>query len=162
MLLHELEDLARLGEEAVVGVGDDQTGPGDAELRGDAVVEVLAAAEGRQPDDAGAETEGDLHRGGVHAPHLSVAGDAAEDGDRVADLALDRPGERRGGGVVRLEHHRPVAGGRGLGRGLERVDRALAVRIGTEVAVQVGGTGEVDAHRAIPSTLMSDELTRSL
>ena len=32
-------------------------------------------------------------------------------------------------------------------RGLERVDRPLAVRVGTEVAVQIGRAREVNAHR---------------
>ena len=122
-------------------------GPGNAELRGDAVLEVLAAAQRRQPHDARAEAERDLDRGRVHAADLAVAADAAEHRDRVADVALHGPGERCGGGVVRLQHDRPVAGGGRLARGLERVDRARAVRVGAEVAVQIGRTGEVDAHQ---------------
>ena len=38
-------------------------------------------------------------------------------------------------------------GGRRLARRFERVDRPGAVRIGAEVAVQVGRPGQVDAHQ---------------
>ncbi len=93
------------------------------------------------------EAERDLDRGRVHAADLPVAADAAEHRDLVADRALHGPGERRGGGVVRLQHDGPMAGGRGLARGLERVDGALPMRVGAEVAVQVGCAREVDAHR---------------
>ena len=89
----------------------------------------------------GAEVERDLDRGRVHAADLAVAADPAEHRDRVADVALHRPRERRGGGVVRLQHDRAVAGGGGFARGFERVDRAGAVRVGAEVAVQIGGAG---------------------
>ena len=66
----------------------------------------------------------------------------------VADVALHRPRERRGGEVVRLQHDRPVAGRRGFARGFERVDRSRPVRVGAEVTVQIGRSGEVDAHPA--------------
>ena len=122
-------------------------GARDAELGGDAVLEVLAAAQRRQPHDAGAEPERDLDRGRVHAADLAVAADPAEHGDRVADVSLHGPGERGGGGVVRLQHDGPVPGGGRFVCGLERVDRARAVRVGAEVAVQIGGPGEVDAHQ---------------
>ena len=148
MLVHEREDLLRRREEAVVGVGDDDARSGDAELRGDAVLEVLAAAQRRQPHDARPEAERDLDRGRVHAADLAVATDAAEHRDRVAGFALHGPGERRGGGVVRLQDDRAVAGRGGFARRLERVDRALAVRVGPEVAMQIGRAREVDAHRS--------------
>ena len=54
VLPHEREHLERLGEQRVVGVGDDEARAGDAELRGDAVVEVLPARQRRKPDDLGA------------------------------------------------------------------------------------------------------------
>ena len=94
-----------------------------------------------------AEVERDLHRGRVHAADLAVAADPAEHGDRAADVTLHRPRQRCGGGVVRLQHDGPVTGGGRLARGLEGVDRPRAVRIGPEMAVQVGRSGEVDAHR---------------
>ncbi len=147
VLLHQREDLVRLGEEPVVGVGDDDAGTGDPELRRDAVVEVLAAAQRREPHDAGTEAQCDLDRGRVHAADLPVATDAAEHRDRVADGLLHRPRERRGGGVVRLQHDGSVARGRGFPRGFERVDGTLPVRVRAEVAVQVGRAREVNAHR---------------
>ena len=85
-----------------------------------------------------AEAERDLDRGRVHAADLAVAADAAEHRDRVADVSLHRPRERRGGGVVRLQHDRPVAGRGGFAGRLERVDRTGPVRVGPEVAVQIG------------------------
>ena len=97
------------------------------ELRGDAVLDVLPARQRREPDDLGAEAQRDFDRGGVHAADLAVAADAAEHGDAV-DVVLHGPRERGGGEVVRLQHDRAVAGGRGFARGFERVDGAGAVR----------------------------------
>ena len=49
---------------------------------------------------------------------------------------------------MRLQDDGAVAGLGRLARGLERVDRTLAVRVGTEMTVQVGRAREVNAHRA--------------
>ena len=103
VLPHEREHFERLGEQRVVGVGDDEARAGDAELRGDTVREVLPARQRRKPDDLGAQSQRDLDRGGVHASDLAVATDAAVHGDAV-DVVLDGPRERGGGEVVRLEH----------------------------------------------------------
>ena len=62
-------------------------------------------------------------------------------------VALHGPGERRRGGVVRLQDDGPVVGGRGLAGRLERVDGTFAMRVGAEVTMQVGRAGEIDAHR---------------
>ena len=83
VLADEREHFERLGEQRVVGVGDDEARAGDAELRGDTVDEVLPARQRRKPDDLGAESQRDLDRRGVHAADLAVATDAAEDGDAV-------------------------------------------------------------------------------
>ena len=147
VLLHEREDLVRLGEQVVVGVGDDDARTGNAELRRDALFEVLTTAEGRQPHDARTELERDLDGRRVHAADLAVTTDATEHRDVVADVALYCPRQRRGGRVVRLQDDGAVPRRRGLARGFERVDRTLAVRIGTEMTVQVGRAGEVNAHR---------------
>ena len=74
-----------------------------------------------------------------------VAADAAVDVDPV-DRVGDDPGELRGRLAVRLEQHAGVARVARLGRGFERGDRPLPVRVGSEVAVQVDGSGDVDAH----------------
>src|SRR5437868_4651185 len=47
---------------------------------------------------------------------------------------------------MRLEHDRTVPRLAGLARGFERVDGSLAVRVRTEVTVQIGCARQVDAH----------------
>ena len=146
MLAHEREHFVGLGEQRTVGVGDDEAGPGDAELRGDAVLEVLAARQRRQPDDLGADAQRGLDGGGVHAADLAVAADAAEHRDAVDRRAAPPTPSAAVGKSCDLSTMRAVAGGRGFARGFERVDRTGAVRVRAEVAVQVGRAGEVDGH----------------
>jgi hypothetical protein len=109
------------------------------------VDDVLAARERREPDDLGADPQRGFDRGWVHAADLVVAADAPEYGD-VGHVALHRPRQRGGGKVVGLQDDRAVTGRRGFARGIERVNGAGAVRVGAEVAVQVGCSGEVDGH----------------
>ena len=149
VIADQRQDLVGLGEQLAVAVGHDDARAGYAELRGHAVLEVLAAAQRRQPDDPGAEAEAaDLDGGRIHAADFTVAADPAEHRDGVADVALDRPRERRGGRVVRLPARSP--GGR-LRRpswaASERVDRTGPVRVGAEVAMEIGRSGQVDAHQ---------------
>ena len=146
MLAHERDDLLRLGQEAVVGVGHDDPRPGDAELRGDTVLEILSTAQRRQPHDARPEAERDLDGRRIHAAHLSVAADSTEHRYRGAGVALHRPGEGGGRCVMRLQDDGAMTRGRGLAGRLERVDGTLAVGVGPEVTMQIGRAGEIDAH----------------
>ena len=67
--------------------------------------------------------------------------------DRITDVALYGPRQRRGGGVVRLQDDRPVPRRRRFACRVERVDRAGAVRVGPEMAMQIGRAPEVHAHK---------------
>ena len=150
VVANEREHLGGLGEQRAVFVGHRDPGAGQAELRTDPAVVVLLARERREPHDARTEAERDLDRGRVHATDLAIATDAAEHGD-VGNHLPHRPRERRGGEVVRLEDDGPMARGRGLAGRFERVDRALAMRVGTEVTVQVGGTAQINTHAMVAS-----------
>src|SRR4029079_10440725 len=97
--------------------------------------------------DARTQTERNLDRGRVHTADLAITADAAEYGDRVADITLHGPRQRRSRRVVRLQDEGAVTGGARLPARLERVDRPLAVGVGPEVTVQIGRAREVDAHR---------------
>ena len=94
-----------------------------------------------------AEPERGLDRSGVEAADLVVAAHAAVDVDAVHDV-VDDACELRGGLGVRLQQHRGVTRLARLRRGLERGDRSGAVRVRSEVAVQVHRPGDVDAHGA--------------
>ena len=115
---HECEHLGGLGQQRAVVVGDRDARARKPELRTDAAVVVLAARQRRQPHDARAEAERDLDGRRVHAADLAVAADAAEHRDAGNHLP-DRPRQRRGREVVRLQHDGPVPRGGGL-TGLER------------------------------------------
>src|SRR5680860_1135137 len=141
----EVEHRPRLGEQLTVVVGHHDAGPGDAELAGDAVHDVLSARQGGKPDHPCTQSQRHLHRRGVDSAHLPVAADAA-DHAQTLDLLADRPRERRGGEGMRLEHDGRMTGRGGVGGRFDRVDRPGAVRVGPEVAVQIGGTREIDAH----------------
>ena len=143
------------GRSAIVGVGHDDARPGDAELRGDAVVEVLAAAQRRQPHDARTQPERDLDRGRVHAADLAVAADAAEHRDRVADRRAARPRRaRRWGSRATSARWRD---------GRRPRLRPPASNASTERS-RCGSGPKWQCRSAAPvrSTLIAGELTRSL
>ena len=145
----ELQDLERLRQQPAVGVDHGDPRAGDAERRTDAGVEVLAAAQRREPHDLPRRAAARPRRQpGSRPPDLAIAADAAEHAHAV-DQPVDHVRESGGRGVVALEHERRVAGRGRVARGLDRVDRSRPVRVRTEVDVEIGRAGEVDAHGAL-------------
>ena len=121
---------------------DDDARTGDAELRGDAVLEVLAAARAsaatrcRAPSPSATSTAAGFMPPTSRSQQMPPNTEIASPTSRCTAHASER-----GGGVVRLQHDGPVPGRGRFARGFERVDRSFTVRIGAEVAVQIGGTG---------------------
>src|SRR5215831_14991053 len=139
----EVEDGVRVRRQRSFIVDDGKAGAGDAEGFSDAVQLVLPARQGREPDDLRSDAECRLHRRRVDATDLPVAADPAEDAHAVHDAVYDGC-QRRRRVVVRLQDDGGVPGAGSVACGVERVDRAFAMRVRPEVAVQVGSAGEID------------------
>ena len=148
VLAHEREHLLGLGEELVVVVGHD-----DARAR-----ESRAARRrrSRSPGGCSASAATRCARRGRARPRPRPGSPRRPRGrsrSRRTPRSRRRPRAARptratrwGSRATSARSARWPAAAASRG-GLERVDGALAVRVGTEVAVQIGRSGQVDAHQ---------------